>query len=506
MNRKEMLDRQQAIVDAARRENRSLTAEEQEEFDSLTRQLHLEKERDPAENSEGAEPTNEQRTEIITEERQRISEITAMCRELGVSETQMQKFIDNGTNINEVRAQIITSMRQSGSPVPQGNGTVEVTQDEADKYRRAAVDGLLMRGGVISENLADGADGFANMSLRDLAVEILSKETGERNLARKSSDELFTMLCRGFYNPSAAFPSIMDQAINKAYVEGHKTVNVTFDRFTKKGTLTDFKKHDNNYLSGPAGEFLEVPENGELKADIIKDEKRPQRQLKTYGRQFTMTRQAFINDDIGFLSRVPAKYAKSARKTINKQVFKIMMDNPKIYDNKKLFSAEHGNLVTIGTGITAASLRSMIMALNTQTDEFGEAAIIRPSKIVVPAGYMFDMYTIFFSPTINTEENTQAVNPLYNYREQIEVIEDPTINALAGGSGNVMPWWIIGDQDDTDFIEVDYLNGQEVPTIRRSEQPGTLGFIWDVYLDWGISVMDFRGAVMNPGVTVESNL
>lgn len=124
----------------------------------------------------------------------------------------------------------------------------------------------------------------------------------------------------------------------------------------------------------------------------------------------------------------------------------------------------------------------------------------------MPSGMKFDMYTLFFSPTINTSDNTQAVNPLYQYRDSIEVVEDPTINALCGGLGNVMPWFLIGDPGDTDFIEVDYLNGQEIPNIRRMEAPGQLGFIWDIYLDWGISVMDYRGAVKNPGIKVDTKL
>lgn len=114
------------------------------------------------------------------------------------------------------------------------------------------------------------------------------------------------------------------------------------------------------------------------------------------------------------------------------------------------------------------------------------------------------MYTLFYSPTISTSGNTQAVNPLYRYKDSITVVEDPTINALCGGFGNVMPWWLLGAKDDTDFIEVDYLNGQEIPTIRRMETPGTLGFVWDIYLDWGISVMDYRGAIKNPGIEVKN--
>ena len=38
------------------------------------------------------------------------------------------------------------------------------------------------------------------------------------------------------------------------------------------------------------------------------------------------------------------------------------------------------------------------------------------------------------------------------------------------------------------------------------EAPGTLGFIWDIYLDWGISVMDWRGAVKNNGIVVTNPL
>ena len=151
-------------------------------------------------------------------------------------------------------------------------------------------------------------------------------------------------------------------------------------------------------------------------------------------------------------------------------------------------------------------MQAMINALNTQKDQFGEAIIVRPSKLVVPAGLGFDVYTLFNSATINTAGNTQAVNPLNKYASSIELVEDPTINVLCGDFGNVMPWFLLGAAEDTDFIEVDYLNGQEIPTIRRMEVSGQLGFVWDIYLDWGVSVMDYRGAIKNPGITVPSPL
>lgn len=506
--RNEKIARQMAIINQAKTEQRDLTAEEQAELDNLQReieeldvQIRAEeepKEPVPGQRSEG--PTTE---DIINAERKRAADITMLCREFGM---EPDSYIASGKTIDQVREVVIEEMIKNKKPLGmRANADLTITESEEDKFRNAAADAILMRGGIELDKPAPGASELRSLSLRDLAIETLQAE-GNTGLNRKSSDELFNMLQRAYFNPTSAFPAIMDTAINKAYVEGHKSVNVTFDRFTKKGSLKDFKTHDNNYLAGPAGEFLEVPEGGELKHDKPSDEKMPTRKLKTFGRQFTMTRQAFINDDIDFLSKVPAKYAASARKTQNKQVYQILCNNPAIYDGTALFSAAHNNVIASGTGVTQQALQKMIMALQTQVDQFGEAIIVNPAVLVVPSGYAFDIYTILFSETISTPGNTKAKNPLYRYREMIEVVEDPTINVICGGFGKVMPWFLIGAKSDTDFIEIDYLNGNEIPTIRRMEAPGQLGFVWDVYLDWAITVMDYRGAVKNPGIAVNSPL
>ena len=498
MTIEQMIARQQELLNAARSAGRNMTREEAAEFDSLQRSIDAARAAGagiahggqsstpaaPANNTPegqrqqtpaageggngGQDPQNAQRA--IEAERQRIRSIEDLCTEFGL---EARSYIDNGSTEEQVRAAVLEHLRSQHSPVATG---IQVTDTQEDKFRRAAADSLLMRSGMTLERPEDGARSLMGMSIRDLAIECLQRDgSSESNLNRRSSDELYTMMARGFYNPEASFPAILDQTIEKAYKEGYRKVAVTF-------------------------------ENGELKHDIFKDDKLPQRQLKTYGRQFTLSRKAFIDDDIGLVTSLPARYAAAARKTINKQVYQILINNSNIYDGAALFGKEHKNLLASGTGVTQEAMQTMIMALANQKDQFGESIIINPATIVVPSGMKFDMYTLFFSPTINTSDNTQAVNPLYQYRDSIEVVEDPTINALCGGLGNVMPWFLIGDPGDTDFIEVDYLNGQEIPNIRRMEAPGQLGFIWDIYLDWGISVMDYRGAVKNPGIKVDTKL
>lgn len=485
MNLEEMIQRQQELLDGAKAAEREMTAEEQAEFDDLQKSI------DEIKSAPTAEPVPVVDAEAErAAERTRIREIEEIC---GFFNCDARQYVDNGTPVEEVRKAVMSEMIRNGAPLPQG-GHVDVTKDEEDKFRSAAVEGLTARAGVgTSENE------FRAMSLRDLAIECLSRE-GERagSLIRKSGDELFEMVTRQFYNPSAAFPAIMDSTIKKSIVELYNKVPTTFQQFTSKGSLPDFKTSaDHEYVIGGVGDFLKVPENGEIKADKPSTELLPQRKLDTYAKQFSMTRQAFINDDIGFLTKVPGLYATAAKKTIDKQVYKILFDNATIYDGKALFHADHKNLISTGAAPSQATIQAMILQMQKQTDQFGDAIYMTPKTLVVPMGYEFDLAVIFHSAQVTGSANNDY-NPMYNY--PLQIVQSPVLNALAGS--NACPWFMIADESSARGIQVDYLNGQETPTVRRMEVPGTLGFVWDIWLDWGISVRDFRGIYKNAGTTL----
>lgn len=522
MNLKQMILRQQELLSLVRGEHREFTATEQTEFDNLTRQIAeataeqsqtggqpeagSSGTRAPGsddQNSRGQDSNRGMTPENnIALERSRCAEITRMCRSLGVDDATMEGYISGGASLDSVREAVMNFMIENNAPIPQ-RGSADVTAAEEDKFRAAASDALLLRMGLTVEKPAEGARDLRGMSLRDLYIESSSADNRGRFL-RMSSDDLYDYAQRDFANPTAAFPAILDDAINKSIKEGYNKAAATFDAWTQEGSLKDFKKTDHYYLAGSAGELLEVPENGELKADSRTDTKLPQRQLKTYGRQFSLSRQAFINDDIDLVTGLPSRYSKAAKKTINKQCYQILVNSPAIYDGVKLFDKQHGNIITTGTGITMESVQAMMLALQSQTDPEGEAIIIRPATLIVPVGMAFEMYTLFNSTTINTEGNTQAANPLYRYAKSIDIVEDGTINVLCGGLGNTMPWFLVGNKDDVDFMQVDYLNGNKVPIIRRSEQVGKLGISWDIYLDWGITVLDYRGVIKNPGKVISN--
>lgn len=292
--------KQQAIVNAAKADgNRSLTAEEQAEFNRYQREIEqadaeiAEQERgmaggtgtsqSPPEGTPQAagfqsvippvtEVAEGQRSETEAE-RTRVTEIMALCRDF---DTDPSEYIRSGSSLEQVRGAILDGMRRTGAPV-----SVRVTRDEGDTFRQRASDALMLRAGVQVETPAEGANELRAMSLRDLAIECLSREGNDvMPLLRMQPDEMYGELCRQFYNPTAAFPAILDSTIRKSIVYLYNAVPTTFQAWTTKGSLKDFKTTaDHEYVIGGMGDFLLVPENGELKPMIPKTELMPNRKL-----------------------------------------------------------------------------------------------------------------------------------------------------------------------------------------------------------------------------------
>lgn len=489
MDLKEMIRRQNEITSLARSENRDLTAEEIREFNELQAKIDAEKSKSEAE--EAARSEDDAVRQATENERERITEITKLCRSFGIDE---MPFITNNNTVEQCRQAVLENLQRDHAPI--NAGAVHVESDEEDKFRAAAVDGIILRSGASLERPADGANEFRGSSLRDLAIECLSR-SGENptKLIRMNKDELYSELCRGFFNPTAAFPAILDSAIEKKIVEEYQKVPTTFQVWTSKGSVTDFKPTpDHSYVLGGVGDFEVVPENGELKNSTPETAQLPHRKIDTYGKQFSMSRQAFINDDIGFLSEVPAAYTRAAKRTIDKAVYKILVGNPAIYDGVSLFASAHKNVVGADSAPTAAAIQDIILLAQEQRDPFGEPIYEVPKFLVVPTGYEFKLAAIFGSAQVVGSPNND-INPLYNY--PLQVIQTPWINALAGEQKK--PWFMVTDPSSSKSIQVDYLNGQETPTFRRSEPAGQLGFVWDIWLDWGITAVDYRGIYKNNG-------
>lgn len=473
MKLKELLERQQALIAKAKLEKRDLSDAEQSEFDSL--QVDIDKLR-------SASDDNQRTDAAVIAERQRVTDINSLCRSFGYDSDE---YIRDGKTMDEVRALILEKQLQQQKP-----SSVGIVKDEGDKFREAASDGLALRVGMHIEKPAEGANQLRSLSLRELAKETLRME-GVSNATRLNDDELL----REYLTPGSAFAGIIDQTARNVFEQAYMDAETTYQNWTRKGTLKDFRP-TKAYQVGTAGELLLVPESGELKHDAPNAVEGPVRQLLTFGRQFSMSRQAFINDDVDFISTIPAMYAQSARLGVNRLVYQTLAKNPAIWDGKNLFHADHNNIATTGAAPTVASLSEARRLLKRQKNAGGDVNLNIPARfLLVPTALETAAGQLIGTSADPSAINPNVINPFYN---KLTVISDAELDdAVANGEKE---WYITSDQLRAP-IQVDYLNGIDMPTIVMKPAPaGQLGFIWDIYIDYGVSVVDYRTVVKNDGI------
>lgn len=135
-----------------------------------------------------------------------------------------------------------------------------------------------------------------------------------------------------------------------------------------------------------------------------------------------------------------------------------------------------------------------------QTDQFGESIMVEPATIIVPVGYGMKLHQLLGTAEIDVDGiGSHTVNVLNTqYRNKLKIVQEGTLNVLA--KDGVCPWFMAADSRLVKSVQIDYLNGVTAPSFRRSEKAGYLGYIWDIWLDWGVSVLDFRGILRNNGV------
>lgn len=482
MTLEQMLKRQEEIIQGAKKEgNRALSEAEQKEFDQL--QVQIEASRTLGDPNGGENSQSNESQRAIEAERNRIAEITNLFR--GFDENP-EEFIRDGKTLDQARAFILEKQMQNRKPAATG---IQVGKTGEEKFRDAAVAGFSTRAGFEPEKPVEGASDFRGMSLRELAKETLRME-GHEAAYRYSDDEML----RQHLNSTSLFAGIMDLTARNVFEQAYTSATTTYQEWVKTGTLKDFRP-TKTYRVGTAGELLLVPENGELKHDAPNSEEGPMRQLLTYGRQFTMSREAFINDDVDFISTIPALYAQSARLGINRLVYQTLAANPAVWDGKTFFHADHKNLIVDGSSLSVDALSEMRRLMRKQTAPGGDVKLnLQPSHLIVPTSLETKAGQLIGS-TIDPGAAIAGVqNPFFN---KFKVISDPELDDMT--QNGEKEYYLTADKMRSP-IQVDYLNGIDMPTIVLKPAPaGQIGFVWDIYMDYAVTAVDYKTAVKNNG-------
>ena len=433
----------------------------------------------PQAKTEPVPDENAIRAQVLAEQKARVNGIGDLFAMFGNKHIELQNkcVADPECSVAQAKDLLLAELGKSATPsnksanahIYAGNGNFT-----GDGIRQA----LMARCGYENQERDNVYNG---MTLREYARMALT----ERGIGVSSYNPM-QMVGLALTHSTSDFGNILLDVANKSLLQGWDEAEETFQEWTKKGQLSDFKTAHRVGLGGFPS-LRKVREGAEYKY-VTTGDKGETIALATYGEIFSVTRQAIINDDLSQLTDVPMKMGRAAKGTIGDLVYEILTTNPKLSDGKALFHAVHKNLSSGAISVAALDEARKLMRLQKEEER---TLNIRPAYVLVPVALeTLANQTIKSASVKGADINAGIDNPIRNFAE---VIAEPRLDAADEKA------WYLAAARGTDTIEVAYLNGVDTPYIDQQEGFTTDGIATKVRIDAGVAPLDHRGLAKSTG-------
>lgn len=331
---------------------------------------------------------------------------------------------------------------------------------------------ILARVGLAEKDADNQYNGF---TLRELARASLN----DRGMGTASMDSLGMV---GMAFSTSDFGSILLDVAHKSLLRGYEQAPETFEKWTRKGILTDFRPARRVDL-GTFKPLPEVKEGAEYTYAKVGD-RGEEIMLLTLGQLFKITRQAIVNDDLSVITKIPMKMGFATRTTIGDMVYKQLTAGGKMSDGKGLWDASRKN--TLNAALDVAGLSQGMKLMQLQKD--GETHLnINPAYLLAPVALGMTAKQIIGSGSVaGADANSGIINPI---KDQLEVITESRLDTADASQF----YLAAGDMYDT--VEVAYLDGIEAPFIDQQNGFTNDDITTKVRLDVGVKAMDYRTLV-----------
>lgn len=438
-----------------------------------------------------AEQTNEPAGNPATEKTAPVKEwataFYASAEKSGLALVEINSIVAASADLTSAQASLINAMA-SAKPAPQIAPRADVTSDVADRFAKGAEKALLGKVGL------DGGERneFTSMSLAELArasleaAGVRASFNGRLDMVRRA------MMAAPGHHSTSDFPNLLGNVARKALLKGYDEQPETFEAWTASGTLPDFKTSTRIDI-GLFPALAKVEEGAEYTYATAGD-RGVTLSLAKYGRMFAITWEAIINDDLGVLSRIPRSMGRAARRTIGNLAYAVLTGNPNMSDGVALFHASHSNLATGGgSALSETSLQTARLAMRKQADPGGAATAlnITPKYLIVPAALESTARELMTSVSKLGQSNPAIKNPVAG---MAEIIVEPRLDAAS-----TTAWYLAGDPNVYDTVEVSYLDGYRQPEMFEEQGFEVDGVRHKVRQVAGVNPLDWRALYKGVG-------
>ncbi|GGB26828.1 hypothetical protein GCM10011380_15490 [Sphingomonas metalli] len=405
-----------------------------------------------------------------------------------VAERQRQQT----SGVSRVGSALVTP---SGSPSANALVFGHRTYDDPNFHAGAVEDALFAR--MSGTAPSDQARAFMSMSMVQIAGELLSR-SGVHNVNRMAPNDVLNAAAwnsggaRSYmtradgpagYHTTSDFPELLLGAGNRFLLNVFTQAESPLKQLSRQRQARDFRAISGLELSG-FSILPEVPESGEIKHGTFRERKESYA-LRTFAKQFALSRQAIINDDLAAFADPMVIMARAAAETEASLLADLVNGNPVMSDGIPLFDARHGNVAVSGGAPSVEALDAGRQAMRKQKGLDGTPIAPKPKFIVSGIENETTIEKLMTGLTAGTAD---AANP---FAGKLVPAVDPRLAPKA--------WYLFGDPATSPTLEHAYLNDQTGPVVEQKDGWDVLGTQFRVYMDFGAGAVDWRGAYKDAG-------
>lgn len=388
-------------------------------------------------------------------------------------------------------------LEAAGASIP-NTGSVEVTSDQSDKWRKA-MDGL------ISGRAVDGVKPFRTLkeAYRIMVPAGRKLEYIDPRLSRLVLGEAQGYIPADWSLEesidTSTFDQILGDSITRRMIQEYQYPQYQSWRLIAAPPvpLTDFRTQRRVRMGG-YGDLPKVLQGAPYQPLNSPTDEEATYAPEKHGGTEDLTIEMIANDDVGAVRRIPVNLGRAAARTLYKAVWvtTIQGNATCTYDSTTLFHANHGNTDT--KALSAANLLAVENAMRDQTnlnstDVLGAGNM--PVLLVIPNELRDTAHKLVVSNAAVTSNEDATTPNIFRGRYREPVVIDEWTDAT--------DWFAFADPSQTPVLEVGFMDGREEPELFVQDQQ-TSGSVFSadkltykIRHIWAIGVIDHRGAYRN---------
>jgi hypothetical protein len=445
-------------------------------------------------------------------ERERCAGIMHSVRAAKLEPVFAERLIERGVDLEFARTQVLNELAKRDQAIPTDTavrvtegygGGITGGETSGEKFVRGASAWIFEKAGisVVEQAKKRGVRGFEKVDLdggefRGLSMLDLARESLERRGVRTRGMSRQNLIGAALTTRDASgdFPNLLENAIGKVLLGSYAIQDDTWSKFCKIEMVPDFRASP-RYRVGSFGTLPVVPEGGEYTTRPIPDGEKLSISTETRGQKINLTRQALINDDMSAFADLATRHGRSAKLTIESEVYALLAQNaglgPTVNGNP-FFHSSNGNVGT-SAALSVAAIDSDATFMNMQQDISGNDYLdLRPAILVVHSRLRGSALVINDSQfDIDAGAALQKPNRVRGLFR--EVVHSPRVASDTRR-------YLFADPSIAPAIVVAFLEGSGTgPYLESKEGWNVDGTEWKVRIDFKVNPFDPKGAVTNAG-------